>query len=628
MDALLEQTSRSDIISHIGSMVANDNASEIIRQAYIATLTRVKAGRHHELAGRTIACVTFAFRPLNLLELQHAVSVVDKRSDNILADDLKSTKIILDSCVGLVRLGANSTRVRLVHETTQQFFETLEDEWFEPYKSYPAIACARYCLMPAHNIKASSSHPQRSTSYHAASYLWLKGAIYGMNDEYPFHNYAKEYWVQHTDQAGPKHWTSLLVFLQHNVLVETTIGYYTGRGGKAHRGSAWMHLLAMLGLEEMLYFYLRSVDSDGSYMNIHNIPTSAEAMDQNLQRNTRCLDDKGYTAAVYAVEGQHLQLVESILNWCNQPQALVVTFLFALRARSTAAALALTQRVKNGAVLSDNNVLTLVNEAIMMDSKVACALVLLERYTSCLLNMKVTTSVDTPAQQQKVGNEPSSAKDSNSRELHREVLMSQEVYRQLAWYASWNPQDAAKAKSHLIVIKHILAQHCDNLNAIWVADQYGGKQQPLLHTAWSRCDLGLVNHLSTFENLDYNIIDSEGETVLMIACQACVRYDLGDTAEALLIKLCSKVNIHLTQPETKSTALHIFARAIDRRRGVIFAYIPHLLIGQVFDAMLDAGADPNAIDSDGLTPLDIAWPLLTTSGSTEVRNKGSRHKRR
>ncbi|KAF4421781.1 hypothetical protein FACUT_10868 [Fusarium acutatum] len=100
------------------------SGSDAYFQAYETAMERLmsQSPSRRDLAKRVIAWITCALRPLAVEELRHALAVeVGKAELN--RDALPETSIILQVCVGLVTVGESDGSIRLVHYTTQEYFE-------------------------------------------------------------------------------------------------------------------------------------------------------------------------------------------------------------------------------------------------------------------------------------------------------------------------------------------------------------------------------------------------------------------------------------------------------------------------------------------------------------------------
>ncbi|KAI1055328.1 hypothetical protein LB506_011510 [Fusarium annulatum] len=121
------------------------SGSDAYFQAYEAAMERImsQSPSHQDLAKRVIAWITCALRPLTVEELRHALAVeVGKAELN--REALPETSIILQVCVGLVTVGESDGIIRLVHYTTQEYFEETENTWFPEVENEITTTCVTY----------------------------------------------------------------------------------------------------------------------------------------------------------------------------------------------------------------------------------------------------------------------------------------------------------------------------------------------------------------------------------------------------------------------------------------------------------------------------------------------------
>ena len=74
-------------------------------------------------------------------------------------------EILVSVCYGLVTINTESGVIRLVHYTTEEYFERKRDSWFEDAHDQLAVTCATYLRMipPHYNVSTYSepSHVMR-----------------------------------------------------------------------------------------------------------------------------------------------------------------------------------------------------------------------------------------------------------------------------------------------------------------------------------------------------------------------------------------------------------------------------------------------------------------------------------
>jgi hypothetical protein len=116
-----------------------------LTQAYDQAMERIDGQMPgFRLLGRKIlSWITCAKRPLTTLEIQHALAV--KISDTELdKDNLREIEDIVSVCAGLVTIDKESNIIRLVHYTTQEYFERTQNQWFPSAEANITMICVTY----------------------------------------------------------------------------------------------------------------------------------------------------------------------------------------------------------------------------------------------------------------------------------------------------------------------------------------------------------------------------------------------------------------------------------------------------------------------------------------------------
>ena len=119
-----------------------DKAS-LLGPAYEQAMERINGQKRglRDLALQALAWITFAKRPLNTVELQHALAIEEGETE---LDDANLPEVddILSVCAGLVTVDEDSNIIRLVHYTTQEYFEQTHARWFPDAE----LNLSTYCL--------------------------------------------------------------------------------------------------------------------------------------------------------------------------------------------------------------------------------------------------------------------------------------------------------------------------------------------------------------------------------------------------------------------------------------------------------------------------------------------------
>ena len=95
------------------------------------------------LAYKVLYWVSYALRPLTVVELQHALAVYRGNSD-LNDDGLYEPVLLLSVCAGLVTLHEESDQIRLVHYTSQSYFERNRTTQFPEALSSMNKTCLTY----------------------------------------------------------------------------------------------------------------------------------------------------------------------------------------------------------------------------------------------------------------------------------------------------------------------------------------------------------------------------------------------------------------------------------------------------------------------------------------------------
>ena len=105
---------------------------EGLDKAYEDTVNRIENQGQgiRKLAKKMLFWIVFAKRPLTTEELRHALAV-EPGSRSLNTRNLYTTEDMVRSCAGLVTIDQKSNIIRLVHYTTQEYFQRRRVESFQ-----------------------------------------------------------------------------------------------------------------------------------------------------------------------------------------------------------------------------------------------------------------------------------------------------------------------------------------------------------------------------------------------------------------------------------------------------------------------------------------------------------------
>jgi hypothetical protein len=106
----------------------------------------LQSADNRNLALRLLSWIVHAFRTLHLTEIQHAIAIDDLEPEDrlISQDSLTPQDILVDVCAGIVRVDEESGIVRLIHYTTQKYFEGNGSDHFPRAHHDIGVRCMKY----------------------------------------------------------------------------------------------------------------------------------------------------------------------------------------------------------------------------------------------------------------------------------------------------------------------------------------------------------------------------------------------------------------------------------------------------------------------------------------------------
>ena len=124
---------------------ALDELPKTLHATYDDALDRIKKQNEDErlLAERILAWVSFAFRPLEVTELRHALAVTPGECEFEEAN-MPDEEDLTSVCAGLISIEEGSKVVRLAHYTAQAYLEEVRDKIFTNARQQVAATCLTY----------------------------------------------------------------------------------------------------------------------------------------------------------------------------------------------------------------------------------------------------------------------------------------------------------------------------------------------------------------------------------------------------------------------------------------------------------------------------------------------------
>ncbi|OGE49580.1 hypothetical protein PENARI_c020G07591 [Penicillium arizonense] len=184
LDSLIGMKSPKAIEIALKKLPKGSNAYD---NAYDEAMERIKgqAPACQKTAEWTLKWITFARRQLSVPELQHALAV-EVGETEFDACNISRKAYILSICAGLVTVDEESNIIRLVHYTTQEYFERTRHDLFENAEADLSKVCVSYL-----SFRAFDSGPCQTRNEFLERLELNK-----------FYDYSANYWGHHAREAS------------------------------------------------------------------------------------------------------------------------------------------------------------------------------------------------------------------------------------------------------------------------------------------------------------------------------------------------------------------------------------------------------------------------------------------
>ena len=262
---------------------SEDQKREVLDQAYHDAVERINGQKKgfRELAWNVLSWITCAKRPLVTTELQHALAV-EAGESRLDEENLPQIEDMVSVCAGLVTIDDESGIIRLVHYTTQEYFEQAQKEWFPRAHADITIICVTYL----------------SFSIFESGFCRTDLEFEERLQSNPLYDYAAHNWGHHASEA-PTLCEEVIDFLKRKEKVEgSSQALMTSKRYTRHANYSQEAPTQMTGLHLAAYF---------------GVEEAVKTLPQK-RAETNAKNSKDQTALEYAVKGGHETIVKLLLE--------------------------------------------------------------------------------------------------------------------------------------------------------------------------------------------------------------------------------------------------------------------------------------------------------------------------
>jgi hypothetical protein len=236
-DSLIGEWSEKQIRFALERLPTGDDGYD---KAYRTAMERIEGQLkpQKKLAKMVLSWITCARRPLSTTELQHAVAI-ETNTYVLDENNLPLIDNMVSVCAGLVTVDKDSNIIRLVHYTTQEYFQRTRDKWLANAESDIAKSCVTYISFSAFERGVCLTYDK------------FKERL-SLNKLY---DYAARNWGHHA-RKDPESYKYTIAFLEDSMKVRASYQVIEGPrqydfdSQKYDRSITGLHLVAYFGLQE------------------------------------------------------------------------------------------------------------------------------------------------------------------------------------------------------------------------------------------------------------------------------------------------------------------------------------------------------------------------------------------
>jgi hypothetical protein len=244
LDSLVGKRSPKAVRAALAKLPIGSGAYD---HAYEDAMKRIEeqVSSQKEVAKEVLLWITCVKRELTTSELQHALAV-EVGELELDENNLSKIEYMVSICAGLVTVDEKSNIIRLVHYTTQEYFERTQENWFPNAQTSITKTCLTYLSFNAFE----SGFCQTDDEFEKRLYT------------NPLYDYATHNWGHHARKAETL-CQELIDFLLCEMKVEAASqalmaikSWRSGYSQEFPRQMTGLHLAAYFGIQEAANFLL------------------------------------------------------------------------------------------------------------------------------------------------------------------------------------------------------------------------------------------------------------------------------------------------------------------------------------------------------------------------------------
>ena len=283
-DSLLDKRTAKDVKSTLAKL---SKGSAALDDAYKEAIHRIEGqlSGDYELARRVLSWITYAKRPLTTTEICSALAV-ELNEVELDPENIPDVEDLLSVCAGLVVVDQESAVIRLVHYTTQEYFERIRDAWNPSAQLHLASTCLTYLSFSVFRTGNCSSDEEFEERLQESQLL----------------EYAAKHWGEHalTVEGEICELACSFLFCQELVSCATQVllrpnSRHQGYSQNYSKDSTGLHLAARFGLAIVLETLL-----------LNQVGETTSTLEKR--------DSKGQTLLHLAAEHGHHRMVKLLLD--------------------------------------------------------------------------------------------------------------------------------------------------------------------------------------------------------------------------------------------------------------------------------------------------------------------------